>query len=189
MEETTGFMDWLSELVKDFSFANFIPKLNTVLGWVETFSKLAVLAGPVLILVLGLIYWFCPPKEANHRLGYRFWWGMGSVEAWQFTQRVAGILWSCMGFLLSIIMLLVCGGFSPSDGLDMVSTAGTCLIWELVLIGGLCLFIDVVVILRYDRKGNRRPKVAFTIPDKFLSFPKPKAEKPQAPQSPDLPQQ
>ena len=69
MEETTGFMDWLSELVKDFSFANFIPKLNTVLGWVETFSKLAVLAGPVLILVLGLIYWFCPPKEANLRMG------------------------------------------------------------------------------------------------------------------------
>ena len=182
MEETTGFMDWLSELVKDFSFANFIPKLNTVLGWVETFSKLAVLAGPMILLVLGLIFWFCPPKEANHRLGYRFWWGMGSVEAWQFTQRVAGILWTCMGLPLSIIMLLVCGGFSPKDGLDMVSTAATCLIWELILIGLLCLFIDVVVLLRFDRKGNQRPNVVFTIPDKFLSFPKPRAEKPKTPQ-------
>ena len=181
-------MDFINKIF-ELDFSSLVPDMGMLLDKAQDLVTVSVLVGPLVLILLGLLYMFKSPKEANHSFGYRTYFGMGSVEAWQFTQRVAGILWSCMGFLLSIIMLLVCGGFSPTDGLDMVSTAGTCLIWELVLIGGLCLFIDVVVILRYDRKGNRRPKVAFTIPDKFLSFPKPRAEKPQEPQSPDLPQQ
>ena len=184
MEETTGFMDWLSQLVKDFSFANFIPELDTVLGWVAFLCKLAVMVGPLVLLVFGLLFWFCPASEANHRYGYRFWWGMSSVEAWQFTQRVAGMLWTAIGLPLSLIMLLMCGGFAPETAPDMVSTASTCLIWELVIVALVCLSIDVLVILRFDRKGVKRQRILFTVPDKLLAFPKKrkKKAKPQKPQ-------
>ena len=172
MEETTGFMDKLAEDVAAFDVEGSLPQLDNVMGLVETLVKLAVLVGPILILVLGLIYWFSPPKEANHKFGYRFYWGMGSVEAWQFTQRVAGAVWSVLGLALSLIMLLVSLGFGASEGLDMANAAFACVVWELVLIGGACIGIDVVVALRYDRKGEVRPDTK--IPEDFLKIGKKK---------------
>ena len=165
MEETTGFMDKLAEDVAGFDVVSFLPKLDSVLGWIQLAVMLAVMVGPVLILVLGLIYYFSPPKEANHKFGYRFYWGMGSVEAWRFTQRLAGVVWSALGLLLTVVML---------DGLSMVNSALTCVVWELVLIGLSCIAIDVIVALRYDREGNVRPDTRIKFTEDSLKFPRKK---------------
>ena len=171
MEETvatTGFMDKLAEDVAAFDVEGSLPKLDNVMGFVELVARLAVLIGPVLILVLGLIYYFSPPKEANYKFGYRFYWGMGSVEAWRFTQRVAGLVWSVLGAALTLIVLLVSLGFG-SAGLDMANAAFACIVWELVLIGAACIGINVVVAMRYNRKGEVRPDTK--IPEDFLKLP------------------
>lgn len=168
MEENTGFMDKLAELVTDFDMAKFMPELDSVIGWVELLSRMAVMIGPVLVLIFGLIYFFIPPKEANHTLGYRFYWGMGSIQAWRFTQRLAGLVWMGMGLILSAIMLLICNGFRGMDTPAMVENAITCLLWELGIITVVCLAIDVVVLLRYDRKGRVRPNTLIRVPDRFL---------------------
>jgi uncharacterized membrane protein len=170
MEENTGFMDKLAQLVTDFDMANFIPKLDSVIGWVELAARVAVMAGPILLLILGAVYFFIPPKEANHSLGYRFYWGMGSVEAWQFTQRIAGVGWMGVGLLLTVIMLLVCNGFRGMDTPEIVSAAGTALIWELVIIALLCVAIDVVVALRFDKNGDVRPNTVIKVPEHFLEL-------------------
>ena len=170
MEENTGFMDKLALLVTDFDMANFIPKLDSVIGWVELAARVAVMAGPILLLILGAVYFFIPPKEANHSLGYRFYWGMGSVEAWQFTQRIAGVGWMGVGLLLTVIMLLVCNGFRCMDTPEIVSAAGTALIWELVIIALLCVAIDVVVALRFDKNGDVRPNTVIKVPEHFLEL-------------------
>ena len=170
MEENTGFMDKLALLVTDFDMANFIPKLDSVIGWVELAARVAVMAGPILLLILGAVYFFIPPKEANHSLGYRFYWGMGSVEAWQFTQRIAGVGWRGVGLLLTVIMLLVCNGFRGMDTPEIVSAAGTALIWELVIIALLCVAIDVVVALRFDKNGDVRPNTVIKVPEHFLEL-------------------
>lgn len=170
MEENTGFMDKLALLVTDFDMANFIPKLDSVIGWVELAARVAVMAGPILLLILGAVYFFIPPKEANHSLGYRFYWGMGSVEAWQFTQRIAGVGWMGVGLLLTVIMLLVCNGFRGMDTPEIVSAAGTALIWELVIIALLCVAIDVVVALRFDKNGDVRPNTVIKVPEHFLEL-------------------
>lgn len=170
MGENTGFMDKLAELVANFDMANFVPELDTVIGWVELLARLAVMAGPVLVLVFGLIYFFIPPKEANHSLGYRFYWGMGSIPAWRFTQRLAGLVWMCLGLLLSVIMLLICNGFRGQETPQMVESAIVCLLWELGIITVACLAIDVVVLLRYDRKGRVRPNTVIRVPDRFLGI-------------------
>ena len=122
----------------------------------ETFSKLAVLAGPVLILVLGLIYWFCPPKEANHRLGYRFWWGMGSVEAWQFTQKAAGIAFSVLGFVLTVVMALLCNGYRNMTPDEMILSAAKSLLWQLGLVVVCTLVLHILALILFDWKGVRR---------------------------------
>ncbi len=174
MEETTGFMDKLAEDVAGFDVVSFLPKLDSVLGWIQLAVMLAVMVGPVLILVLGLIYYFSPPKEANHKFGYRFYWGMGSVEAWRFTQRLAGVVWSALGLLLTVVMLVVVLGYGGMDGLSMVNSALTCVVWELVLIGLSCIAIDVIVALRYDREGNVRPDTRIKFTEDSLKFPRKK---------------
>ena len=172
MEETTGFMDKLAGDVAAFEVESSLPQLDNVIGLIELVAKVAVVIGPILLLVLGLIYWFSPPAEANHKFGYRFYWGMGSVEAWRFTQRIAGTVWSALGLVLTVIMVPISLGFRAEKGLDMAKAAFTCLIIELVLIGLACIAIDVVVAMRYDRKGQVRPDTR--IPENFLELPKKK---------------
>jgi uncharacterized membrane protein len=170
MEENTGFMDKLAELVANFDMANFMPELDSVIGWVVFITRLAVMAGPLLILVFGLIYLFIPPKEANHSLGYRFYWGMGSELAWRFTQKIAGLAWTVMGAVLSVIMLIVINGFRTMDLVQMGYEAVTCLLWELGIIVVVCLLINLVVLLRYDAKGRVRPNTIIRVSDNFLEF-------------------
>ena len=101
-------MDAIMSLLQNFDFAAFIPGLNTVLGWIELGVRIAVMIGPLVLLFLGLLSFLAPTKEANHRLGFKAYWGMGSVEAWQFTQRLAGICWAVLGVGLTVIMALIC---------------------------------------------------------------------------------
>lgn len=175
-ENNTGFMDKLAELVTDFEVESLLPELDTVIGRIELATRLAVLIGPLLILVLGLIYYFAPPKEANHRFGYRFYWGMGSMEAWQFTQRLAGVVWAGLGLILTLIMLLICAGYRGMDAMEMANSAVACVLWELGLIGLACIGINVVVALRYDKQGNVRPNTVIKVPDNFLELPKKKTK-------------
>ena len=149
-------MDALKSLFSDFDFGALIPELDTVLGWVELIARLAVMAAPLLILGFGLLYLLCPPKEANHSAGFRCWWGMSSLESWQFTQRLAGLIWSGLGLVLTVIMALICNGFHNLEPMAMVERAGACLLWESGLIGAACLAINIVVIVVFDKDGYRR---------------------------------
>ena len=156
MEENTGFMDKLALLVTDFDMANFIPKLDSVIGWVELAARVAVMAGPILLLILGAVYFFIPPKEANHSLGYRFYWGMGSVEAWQFTQKLAGIVWSILGFVLCIIMTVQSGKFQGMEADAMAYLAMKYLLVELVCVVVSILLINLTVFVCFNHKGILR---------------------------------
>ena len=140
----------------ELNLGALLPDLCTFMGWIELILRIAVMAGPILLLGFGLVYLLAPPKEANFGLGYRFWWGMASLEAWKFTQRIAGMVWSGLGAVLTIVMALICSGFRDLEPMDMVRRAGTCLIWELVLIAIACIAINVVVMKKFDKDGYRR---------------------------------
>lgn len=140
----------------ELNLGALLPDLSAVIGWIELAARIAVMAGPILLLGFGLVYLLAPPKEANYGLGYRFWWGMASLEAWKFTQRIAGMVWSGLGAVLTIVMALICSGFRDLEPMDMVRRAGTCLIWELVLVAIACIAINVVVMKKFDKDGYRR---------------------------------
>ncbi len=148
----------LRGLFEEFDLSAFLPDLSTFMGWVESLLRFAVMAGPLLLLGFGMLFLLAPPKEANYGLGFRCWWGMASLESWQFTQRLAGLVWSGLGVLLTIIMALVCNAFRRMDGMDMVWSAVSCMIWELVLIGLACLAINGAVMYYFDRWGYRRER-------------------------------
>ena len=143
---------------EDFDFSGLIPPLDTVMGWIELALRVAVMAGPLLMLGFGLLFLLAPPKEANYGVGFRCWWGMASLESWQFTQRIAGMVWAGLGAVLTIVMALIGNGFRDMDPVDMAQRAGICVICELVLVVIAWVAINVIVIKNFDKDGYRREK-------------------------------
>lgn len=147
-------IDMLNGLLGGVSFLSIGQLLKDAGVWV----RLLVLAGPVCLLVLGLMYLFVSPKEANHRFGYRCYFGMGSVEAWQFTQRLAGIVWTALGAVLLVAMVVRCWNFGSLGGYDMAASAAWSLVWELALVLISRLGIHIVVAAQFDKEGTRRER-------------------------------
>ena len=81
---------------------------------------------------------------------------MASLDAWQFTQHLAGMVWSGLGTVLVIVMALICNAFRRMAPMDMVWCAVKCLGWELALTAIACIAINVVVITKFDKDGFRR---------------------------------
>ena len=146
----------------DLDFGSLMPDLSTVMGWIELAFRMAVMAGPILLLCFGLVYLLVPPKEANYGLGYRFWWGMASLDAWKYTQRIAGMVWSGLGAVLTVVMAIVCSTFRDLEPMDMAMRAGACLLWELGLVAAACIAINVVVMVKFDKDGYRREETEET---------------------------
>ena len=151
IEDFKGLMD-------AFEPAALLPELDSIMGVLEFAMEIAVLAGPVVLLVLGLVYLFAAPKEANYYLGYRCFFGMGSIEAWCFTQRLAGIIWSALGIVLVVIMAIISTGFDGKDIAQIIGAALTCIIWEAVLAAVSSIVINTIVALNFDARGEMRKK-------------------------------
>lgn len=151
-------MEKITALFESIDLTKLVPELDTLLGKVQTISTAALLIGPILMLVFGLWFFFLPPKEANHRAGFRTWFGMGSVQAWKFTQRLAGVVWGGLGLILTIAMVIVSLTFGGKDIMGIVNTAFVSLIWQAGLALLSYLAICVIVTICYDSKGNLRRK-------------------------------
>lgn len=146
----------LKSLMDAFDPAALLPELNGVLDAVLYAVRIATLLGPVVLLVLGLGYLIFAPKEANYYFGYRCTFGMGSVEAWRFTQRLAGILWSVLGLVLTAAMVLLTNSFAEMDVYDAVWTAVKYVLWEVGLAALSCIVINTMVMIRFTYSGDYR---------------------------------
>ena len=149
-------IDFLKSLLTDFDPAKIFPDLNKLFGVMELILRIAVLVGPLCLLGFGLWYLLAPAKEANHHVGYRFYWGMSSVEVWQFTQRLAGLVWTGLGLTMTIVMAIICNGYRDLAQDAMLYSALKALGWELGIILASIAAIDITVIALFDRKGYRR---------------------------------
>ena len=154
--ESENLIESLIALVNEFDFAKIMPELDSVMGWIDLFVRLCVLAAPVAVLFFGLWWLLLPPKEANHHVGYRCFFGMGSVDAWRFTQKIAGVLFTVLGVGLLAISLLVSNRFPDMEPMVMLDKAVVCILWQIGITLVLSLMINLIVALRYDRNGDLR---------------------------------
>ena len=154
--ESENLIESLIALVNEFDFAKIMPELDSVMGWIDLFVRLCVLAAPVAVLFFGLWWLLLPPKEANHHVGYRCFFGMGSVDAWRFTQKIAGVLFTVLGVGLLAISLLVSNRFPDLEPMVMLYKAVGCIQWQIGNTLVLSLMINLIVALRYDRNGDLR---------------------------------
>ena len=150
LKELIGGLDPESLLQK------ILPQLEPLLGKTAVLARLMLLIGPFLILAMGLYYFLNAPKEANYRSGFRCVFGMGSVEAWRFTQRLAGCVWSLLGLALVIWMSVAGLGLVDLPLMDAMLRMMGYIFWQAILLLISRLAIGLVAFLRYDRKGNRR---------------------------------
>ena len=149
-------IDSIKELLDSFDPASLLPDLTTVVGKVELIARIAVMVGPIILLILGALYCFASPKEANYHFGYRCYFGMGSIDAWRFTQRLAGMVWGALGLVLTVVMLIVCGSFRGMEIMPMITKAAVALVWQAALIGISALAVNIMVMTQFDAKGEHR---------------------------------
>jgi hypothetical protein len=149
-------IDSIKAIMDGFDPASLLPELSEIFTTLPGVCRLCVMIAPVVLLAMGLAYLFFAPKEANWYFGYRCYYGMGSVYAWRFTQRFAGVVLTLTGAGLSIVMFVLSAGFGDMDVTDMVWKALELLLWE----GGIALaanaIISLTAALRFDRKGRHR---------------------------------
>ena len=148
----------IKEVMDAFDPAALLPQMESIFETLVPLCRIAVMAGPIVLLVLGLAYLLLAPKEANYYFGYRCYFGMGSIYAWRFTQRLSGIVLGSLGLILTFVMLFLTGSFAEMDAMDMVWKAVTYLIWEAGLVLVATLFINFTVTLCYDSRGEFRGK-------------------------------
>lgn len=148
----------IKSVMDGFDPASLLPDLSKVFGSLVGVCRVAVMIGPIITLILGLAYLFLAPKEANYYFGYRCYFGMGSVRAWRFTQRLAGVCLGGLGLILTVIMAIITGGYGRMDTMDMVWNAVNCLIWEAVLLLIATIAINLTAMANFDAKGEYRRK-------------------------------
>ena len=149
-------MDFLKSLLADFDPAALVPDLEALFNNLDGALRVVLLAGPLCLLGLGLLYLLAPPSEANHVFGYRHFWGMSSVEAWRFTQKTAGLVWTGLGLCLTVIMAFLCNGYRELAAEAMLMSALTSVLVELLLVFLSTMLINTLVIFHFDHKGARR---------------------------------
>lgn len=141
---------------EEMDLTQYLPGLDGLQSSLATWMKVLVIIGPIVMLLLGLYYYFLSPKEANFSAGYRFRYAMSRVGVWRFTQKLAGIAYGGLGLILSIVMLCLMSGFSDMSAPDLVWRAFKCLLWQIILALVAMLAVDVIVVIRYNFNGKPR---------------------------------
>ena len=149
-------IDDLKKVLEGSDLGAVLPDLNGIVDKMATIMRIALLAGPVILLALGLLYLFASPKEANYKLGYRCYFGMGSVNAWRYSQRLAGILFTAVGLILTLVMFSVTGKFQDMEVMEMLWKTVRCGVWEAVITLVTILGINITVAIFFDAKGRLR---------------------------------
>ena len=149
-------MDFLKSLISDFDLMALLPSMVDVLDWIMIAVSYALVAGPCLLVLLGLWYLILPTREANHFVGYRFFWGMGSIKSWKFTQRFAGLVWIILGAILAKEANDLREGLLAMEKLDMMYEAVSLILKQISFLVVTCLAINFIIFVIFDFKGNVR---------------------------------
>ena len=146
----------LKSLMDGFDPASLLPELDSILEVIVYAVRIATLQGPIVLLALGLGYLIFAPREANYIFGYRCTFGMGSVEAWRFTQRLAGIIWGVLGLVLTLMMTSLTKNFAGQDLQEVLWRAVKYVLWEAGLALVSSLVINTIVMIRFTYDGEYR---------------------------------
>lgn len=148
----------LSSSLENANPTKWLPNIPNLMANISLLCRIAILLGPVILLVLGLAYYFIAPKEANWYFGYRCYFGMGSPRAWQYTQKLAGMVLGGLGLVLTLVSVILSFRFASMDVQDVAWGAVTCLSVEIIASLIATVFINIWTMNCFDAKGRVRRK-------------------------------
>lgn len=151
-------MEKITEILDKLDLSKLVPELDKLMELALKAGRFAVRVGPMCILILGIIYLFLHPNEANHKAGYRTFFGMGSVHAWRFTQRVSGFIMIVVGLVLNTAAKKAAQSFSVMDPDAMVEKAFSLIkvqiLWAVIIF----VFMALLTAVMFNVKGKCRFK-------------------------------
>jgi len=113
-----------------------------------------MLIGPIVMLAMGAWYYFLPTKEANHHIGFRTHISMGSVEAWRYSQRLAGLWYMLCGgafAVLSIVLIIILSFGQP---MAMATVAFIVILLQAIAAIALWIILQMLIGKKFDKDGN-----------------------------------
>lgn len=149
-------LDFIKNLISDFDLMAILPQMADVMDWIVTGVSYAVVIGPILLAIMGLWYLILPAREANHFLGYRFFWGMGSVKSWKFTQRFAGLVWAVLGLILALDANELREQLPDTETLEAMYQAIELIINQIFWVVVASVTVNVIIFLLFNFKGQYR---------------------------------
>lgn len=149
-------MEAITAFLESFDIAKLLPELGKFISDLRFWLGLFMLAGPIVMLLLGLWYFFLPTKEANHHVGFRTYFGMGSPDAWKFTQKRAGLLFMIGGGVLTVAAIVLLVLLAGAEPMKMATTALILLLIQVLVAFSLWLTVQLTIMIRYDKQGNRK---------------------------------
>ena len=159
----------------NFGIKDLLPEMGGFLGDIRFYLRLFLLIVPIAMVIIGALRFFLPAKEANHTVGYRTFFGMGSVYAWRVTQWVSGAVFMVVGGLLLLLAVIQCFGMGNMEAQNAVTKTYTWLIVEGVGLLLSIILVEVVIGLQFDKEGNLRPGRKFFFL-RYVPYKQPKAE-------------
>jgi uncharacterized membrane protein len=108
------------------------------------------------MFLAGQKYIKVPSPLPNFKTGFRTYFGMGSKAAWDYAQRLAGVIWSALGAFMgaaTVIAALFFIGKNPAQiafislVVMIVQASLTVLSWAAV---------TIMVTVNYDKQGQLR---------------------------------
>lgn len=155
-------MDIINSLLNDLDLTALVPELDSLTFWLQTLLRMAAIAGPVTLLIMGIIYVVAPPKEATHKAGYRTYFGMGSIQAWRFSQFYGGAVIALLGLVLTIISMVTSGGYGEMPMMEAALSAIALIKGQIISAAIIYVVLFIAMAVLFDRSGNCR--FSFRIP-------------------------
>lgn len=155
-------MEKITEILDKLDLAKFVPELDKLMELVLKCARISVRVGPMCILLLGIIYLFLHPNEANHKAGYRTFFGMGSVYAWRFTQRVSGFIMLITGLVLNGAAKKAAEAFVISNPDMLFDEVFALIITQIKCVLVIFVFMILLTTVMFNRKGMCRFKALET---------------------------
>lgn len=149
-------MEAITAFLESFDIAELLPELEKFISDLRFWAGLFMLIGPLVMLGLGLWFFFLPTKEANHHIGFRTRISMGSVSAWRYSQKLAGLFYIVVGgafTLLSIIMIII---LSFSNPMAMATTAFILMVIQALVALAIWIVLQILIGRHFDMSGKKK---------------------------------
>ena len=137
------------------------------------FISISILLVPLLMLIMGLMCWFCPPKGVCWFFGYRSRRATASDEVWLYAQNLLGKIWTIAGSILLIATFILSIVLLKRD--DFYRSFAALITLGVEIFTLICIIIPVEILLHvhFDRFGNARQRG--TVPRSEKKVAKPEA--------------